>query len=166
MEDMVVRALHERGVSIEGIAEIVHLLQSEYYPELTLEECIDAVNAVLKKREVQHALLTGLALDTLAEQGLLPQPLLDIVRDDEGLYGIDEVLAFAITNVYGSIGLTSFGYLDKTKIGIIGELNEGKFEHVNTFVDDLVAAIAAAASARIAHASQGIISENCTTGDD
>lgn len=154
MKELVIRKLEERGVSIKNIAEIVYQLQSVYFPQLTMEDCFDAVQTVLQKREVQHAVLTGLALDTLAEQGMLGEPLLEIVQKDEPLYGIDEILALAITNVYGSIGLTSFGYLDKTKLGIIGELNEGKFESVNTFADDLVAAVAAAACARIAHSSK------------
>lgn len=151
MKNLVIRKLEERGVPLEKIAEIVFDLQSVYFPHLTFESCYDAVQVVMKKREVQYALLTGMALDTLAEQGLLPEPLLGIIQNDEPLYGIDEIIALAITNVYGSIGLTSFGYLDKTKHGIIGELDEGKFEYVNTFLDDLVAAVAAAACARIAH---------------
>ena len=154
MKNLVIRKLEERGVSIEKVAEIVFDLQSAYFPKLTFEACTEAVEVVLKKREVQYALLTGLALDTLAEQGLLPEPLLGIIQKDDPLYGIDEILALAITNVYGTIGLTSFGYLDKMKQGIIGELNDGKFEFVNTFADDLVAAIAAAACARIAHSSR------------
>ncbi|HHX95067.1 MAG TPA: phosphatidylglycerophosphatase A [Clostridia bacterium] len=157
MKDLVIQKLKERGVSIEKVAEIVYELQSEYFPNLTFESCCEAVHVVLKKREVQYALLTGLALDTLAEEGILPEPLLGIVQNDEPLYGIDEVIALAITNVYGSIGLTSFGYLDKTKHGIIGELNDGKYEYVNTFADDLVAAVAAAACARIAHSSVGSV---------
>jgi len=160
MEKLVEEKLLEKGISVGKIAEIVYMLQAEYVPGLTVDECRDAVKTVLKKREVQHAILTGLALDALAEEGMLPQPLLDIVKNDESLYGIDEVLAFAITNVYGSIGLTSFGYLDKTKVGIIGELNNRKGKRVNTFADDLVAAIAAAASARIAHSSRGPIAGN------
>ena len=70
---------------------------------------------------------------------------------DEGLYGIDEVLVLSIVNVYGSIGLTNFGYVDKLKPGIIGELNDSKDEHCNTFIDDIVGALAAAAASRIAH---------------
>ncbi|MOA53192.1 Phosphatidylglycerophosphatase A [compost metagenome] len=50
------------------------------------------------------------------------------------------------------IGLTSFGYLDKVKPGIIGELNNQE-NHIHVFLDDLVAGLAAAASARIAHNS-------------
>lgn len=48
------------------------------------------------------------------------------------------------------IGLTGFGYLDKIKLGIIGKLNDDE-QGIHVFLDDLVAGIAAAASARIAH---------------
>lgn len=151
MKEHVVRALEERGVRVAEIAEIVYTLQKPYVPALELDECVESVEAVLEKREAQHALLTGLALDRLAERGELPEPLQDIVRRDEPLYGVDEILALAITNIYGSIGLTSFGYLDKTKLGVIGRLNGHTEGQVNTFLDDLVAGIAAAAAARIAH---------------
>jgi len=142
--------LMERGVSVLEIADIAYKLQSPYNSTLTKEQCEQSVRAVLSKREVQYALYTGIALDQLAEQGMLPQPLQAIMERDEPLYGVDETLALGITNVYGMIGLTSFGYLDKVKPGILQKLNtKGKGIHV--FLDDLVAGLAAAASARIAH---------------
>lgn len=148
----VIERLRRRGVTIRDIAEIVQQIQAKYVPGITLEQCEASVEAVIAKREVQHALLTGIALDEAAEQGLLEEPLLSILRTDEPLYGVDEVLALAITNVYGSIGLTNFGYLDKVKLGVIERLNSGKSRgQVHTFLDDLVAGIAAAAAARIAH---------------
>ncbi|HEY8450191.1 MAG TPA: phosphatidylglycerophosphatase A, partial [Bacillota bacterium] len=127
-------------------------IQHGFYDRLTLEMCIESVEAVIAKREVQHVLLTGIALDMAAEAGTLPEPLLTILRQDDLLYGVDEVLALGITNVYGSIGLTNFGYLDKQKLGIIGRLNN-RVEpgRVHTFLDDLVSGIAAAAAARLAH---------------
>lgn len=67
------------------------------------------------------------------------------------MYGIDEVLGLGIANIYGTIGTTSFGYLDKEKVGVIGKLNDNKINKVNTFMDDLVAGIASAAAAKIAH---------------
>lgn len=149
-ENPAVRLLAERGVSLEAIAQIVCQIQQGYYPGLTPEECLRGVQRVVEKREVQYAVLTGIALDVLCERGLLPQPLQDIVREDNFLYGIDEILALSITNVYGSIGLTNFGYLDKTKPGVIGELDTSD-GNINTFLDDLVAGIAAAAAAKIAH---------------
>ncbi len=143
--------LKQRGVYLFEIAEIVLYLQSPYSPDLTKEECLVAVESVLKKREVQYAILTGITLDVLAEEKKLPSPLQEIVEVDEPLYGIDEVLAFGITNMYGTIGITNFGFLDKQKFGVIGKLNDNKRNQVNTFLDDIVAGIAAAASAKIAH---------------
>jgi phosphatidylglycerophosphatase A len=148
----VVQMLADRGVSLDQIAKVVLAIQQVYYPELTEAECLAGVEAVLKKREVQHAVLTGVALDVLAEEHKLPEPLQQIVETDDFLYGVDEILALSITNVYGTIGLTNFGYLDKTKPMIIGQLNADKDGRCNTFLDDLVAAIAAAAASKIAHA--------------
>ncbi len=148
--EAIIKLLEERGVTLIAIADIVKKLQSPYVKGITTEQCLESVIRVLGKREVQYTLYTGIALDQLAEQNLLPQPLQEIIENDEPLYGVDEILAFGITNVYGSIGLTSFGYLDKEKIGIIRELDHHE-DKIHTFLDDLVAGIAAAASARIAH---------------
>lgn len=150
MHAQVVEQLQNRGVVLGDIADIVYQLQKPYYPNLIMEECLSSVMHVLEKREVQHAIYTGIALDTLAEQSCLPAPLQSIMEQDEPLYGVDEILALSITNVYGSIGLTNFGYLDKTKLGVIGRLNNDG-QRIHVFLDDLVAGVAAAAAARIAH---------------
>jgi phosphatidylglycerophosphatase A len=115
--------LERRGVTVRDVAEIVLALQRPYNDRLTMADCEESVRAVLAKREVQYTLLTGIALDELADRGLLPEPLQQIMEDDESLYGVDETLAFGIVSVYGMIGLTSFGYLDKMKPGVIGRLN-------------------------------------------
>lgn len=143
--------LEERGVKIEDIGQIVFDLQVKYIPNLTMEECIEHLHAVLEKREVQNCVITGIELDIAAEKGKLSPLLCDILMRDEGLYGIDEILILSIVNVYGSIGLTNFGYVDKLKPGIIGILNSEKSERCNTFIDDIVGALAAAAASRIAH---------------
>jgi phosphatidylglycerophosphatase A len=127
------------------------MLQGKYYPDLTMEFCLENIKAVLAKRETIHAILTGIALDEIAEKKGLPEPLQSIVESDEGLFGIDEIIPLSIVNLYGSIGLTNYGYLDKEKIGILKELDEMKGGKVHTFLDDLVAAIAAASASRIAH---------------
>lgn len=149
-EQPIIQLLRKRGVQVEQIADIVLTLQRPYNSSLTIEECIESVLAVLGKREVQYTLYTGIALDELAEKKLLPQPIQSIMEADEPLYGVDETLALGIVHVYGMIGLTSFGYLDKEKIGIIRDLNDDPVS-IHVFLDDLVAALAAAASARIAH---------------
>lgn len=146
--------LDKRGIKIEEIAELVMILQQKYYPNLTIEECIHNVEQVLNKREVQNAVLTGIQLDILAEQDLLIPELQDMIRNDEGLYGVDEILAFSIVNVYGSIGFTNYGYVDKLKPGVLEKLNDKSLGPCHTFLDDIVGAIAASASSRIAHRKQ------------
>ncbi|WP_080844227.1 phosphatidylglycerophosphatase A family protein [Cytobacillus gottheilii] len=147
--------LHERGVEINDIAELVFFLQEKYHPNLKMETCTDNVERVLSKREVQNAILTGIQLDMLTEEKKLLEPLQSIIEIDEGLYGVDEILALSIVNVYGSIGLTNFGYIDKLKPGILKELNDKNSERCHTFLDDIVGAIAAAASSRLAHSAKG-----------
>ncbi|MEK5523885.1 phosphatidylglycerophosphatase A [Heyndrickxia sporothermodurans] len=143
--------LNKRGVTIEDIAELVMFLQKKYHPDLQLEDCIENINRVLSKREVQNAILTGIQLDILAEKKLLDEPLQSIIEVDESLYGVDEILAFSIVNVYGSIGFTNYGYIDKQKPGILQKLNDHSSGDCHTFLDDIVGAIAAAASSRLAH---------------
>lgn len=145
------KALIERGVSIEAIGEIVLAMQISYNPELTLEECVHSVERVLLKREIQHAILVGIELDRLAEQKKLSEPLQTIVETDEGLFGVDETIAFGAVLAYGSIAITTFGHLDKKKSGIIEKLDKTSKGEVNTFLDDIVASIAASAASRLAH---------------
>ncbi len=153
MHDRVIAMLKERGVTLEDIGELVLGLQGRFHRGLTLEECTRCVYDVLAKREVQYAFLTGIALDVLTEQKRVPEPLLSILATDEPLYGVDEILALGITNIYGSIGLTNFGYLDRQKLGVLGRLNheEKVAGRCHTFLDDLIAGLAAAAAAKLAH---------------
>ncbi|OZQ60657.1 phosphatidylglycerophosphatase A [Paenibacillus sp. VTT E-133280] len=146
--------LNKRGVNLEEIAELVMFLQQKYYPNLTMDECIHNVEMVLSKREVQNAVLTGIQLDVMAEEGKLFSPLQDMIENDEGLYGVDEILAFSIVNVYGSIGFTNYGYVDKLKPGVLQRLNDKSTGQIHTYLDDIVGAVAAAASSRIAHRKQ------------
>src|SRR5699024_1673520 len=144
--------IKERGVKLNDIAELVYYLQSSYHENLSMEDCLHNVNRVLSKREVQNAILTGIQLDILAERKLLDEPLQQTIATDESLYGVDEIIAFSIVNVYGSIGFTNYGYIDKQKPGILAYLNDPTTGEVHTFLDDIIGAIAAAASSRLAHA--------------
>ncbi|MDB5053574.1 MAG: hypothetical protein JWM44_1624 [Bacilli bacterium] len=152
----VLQKLSQRGVLLEDIAEIVLEMQLPYNPDLTVEICLESVRAVLEKRELQHALLVGIELDVLAEKNMLSEPLLSIIQADEGLFGCDETLALGSVFGYGSIAVTTFGHLDKHKIGIIKKLDTKIGNGVHTFLDDLVASIAASASSRIAHRQRDI----------
>lgn len=151
IKDAAIRKLNERGVELVAIAKIVYEMQAPYQPELTLDLCLESVYKVLEKREILHAVLVGIELDILAEKGMLSEPLQSLIAKDEHLFGIDETLAIGATYVYGSIAVTTFGHLDKHKTGIIKQLDTKSGKRVNTFLDDLVGAIAASAASRVAH---------------
>ena len=148
--------LLDRGVKTKEIAELVYFLQKDYHTDLKIDDCLHNVERVISKREVQNAILTGIQMDILAEKGMLEEPLQSIIESDEGLYGVDEILAFSIVNVYGSIGFTNYGYIDKLKPGILKDLNDKSSGKCHTFLDDIVGAIAAAASSRLAHRIENV----------
>ena len=83
--DSAKKLLIERGVTLADIADLVYFLQKDYVEVLKMEDCLEHVEAVLEKREVQNAIVTGIQLDILAERGQLLQPLQEIVESDEGL---------------------------------------------------------------------------------
>ena len=89
MENIAVNLLEQRGVAVDDMAELVLRLQKKYNPGLTLDACRDSIIAVLAKREVQYAVITGITLDKMAERGELDEPLGDIVRRDNSLFGMD-----------------------------------------------------------------------------
>lgn len=140
-----------RGVSVDDIIDIVLMLQSPYIDDLSREEIEEDIFEILAKREVYHTVLTGIAIDIAVEENkLFDQEIMDSMRGDYGLFGVDEVLAYGICNLYGSIALTNFGYVDKMKPGIIGVVNDD-LTRVNTFLDDIIGAIAASAASKLAH---------------
>jgi phosphatidylglycerophosphatase A len=151
MKTKCISLLNERGVQLEDIGNLVYFLQENYLTDLRMESCLENVDRVLSKREVQNAIITGIYIDKLAENDQLEEPLLDIIKRDESLYGVDEVIALSIVNVYGSIGFTNYGYIDKLKPGILKQLNDKSTGKCHTFLDDIVGAIAASASSRLAH---------------
>ncbi|MEK3952823.1 MAG: phosphatidylglycerophosphatase A [Psychrobacillus psychrotolerans] len=158
-------ALKRRGVTLEEIAEIVFEMQFPYNKGLTIEHCIESVKSVLKKREMQHAILVGIELDELAEKKMLSAPLQQIVEADEGLFGVDETIALGAVFTYGSIAVTTFGHLDKNKIGLISKLDTKIGGAVHTFLDDLVASIASSAASRLAHRTRDLEEQNETFAD-
>lgn len=152
MYEKSIALLEERGVTLNDIVDCVVYLQKDYVENINRDDILEIVHSVLQKREVQHALLTGIQIDKETEQGKFGDAELnEIINRDEGLYGIDEVVAYGICNLYGSIALTNFGYIDRVKPGIIGELNDKSSGMCHTFLDDIVGAIAAASASKLAH---------------
>lgn len=148
----IVNLMHERGVELSDIIPIAHFLEDKYIPNLTDKMCLEAVKKVLHKREVQNAIMTGIQLDILAEQGgTLSKPMQRILDTDDSLYGIDENLAITMCGLYGSVAVSNYGYVDKLKYGILEELNDKSTGKVNVFLDDLVGAIGACTAGYLSH---------------
>ena len=160
LRELAIEKLKGRGVLLDDIAKITYDLQIKYI-NVTFDECMKMVYEVLDKRECIHAILTAIAIDEVAEKELIDKEICDLINNDNKLYGMDEILALGITNLFGSIALTNFGYLDKTKPSIIGVVdNLGKEKKgCYTFLDDIICALAASAASRLAHnrGSQNII---------
>ena len=96
MKNYILNLLEEREIDLKRVGELVYETQVKYCPRLTFDECMETLQAILSKREVQYAILTGLTLDKLAEESLLPSILQEAVASDEPLFGIDEVIGISI----------------------------------------------------------------------
>lgn len=144
---------NQKNIHQNDLAEMVLELQQGYVKDLTLEHCNIAIKKVMDKREILYPIATGINLDKLAQQNALDEPLLTAVKEDYGLYGVDESLAMSMTHPYGTIAITNFGFLDKAKHNIAKKLDDEQKHNdiVNTFIDDIISAIIANASALIAH---------------
>lgn len=142
--------LRKKGVTLHDIAQITYEIQKGFLPEVNVQEYEAATIDVMHKRELLNNVMVGLYLDKMATEGKLDEPLQSIVAHDVGVFGVDETLALQIANMYGSIGVTNYGYLDRIKPGVISRLDTSK-KSVNTFIDDIVGGIAAAVAGKIAH---------------
>lgn len=151
MEKLNIEKLLERGVKVEDIAEVAYNQQKKYNPTPNMDECISSVRKILSLRDVFHLVQLGAEIDRLAEEGLLHGPIQDIINYDLGVFGVDEIFGLDIARLYGAIGQTNFGDIDVNKPGIVARLNEdGKKNNCcHTFLDDIVGAIAAAATTRV-----------------
>ena len=54
---------------IQDIADIVYEMQLPYNAELDMAYCVESVESVLEKRELQHAILVGIELDEIGGTG-------------------------------------------------------------------------------------------------
>ncbi|MDD3349118.1 MAG: phosphatidylglycerophosphatase A [Bacilli bacterium] len=145
--------LLERGVTIEDVAAIAFRQQSKYNPNICMKTCIESVEKILSYRDIFHIVQLSVEIDRLCEEGKLRSPMQEIIRADLGMFGIDEIFGLNIAAMYGVIGQTNFGDIDVNKPGIVKELNDhgkGTNERCHTFLDDVVGALAAAASTRVA----------------
>jgi len=153
MYQMNVEKLAERGVNVDEIAEVAFRQQSKWNPNISFLECKESVEKILSLRDVFHLLQLGAEIDRLTEAKMFKGPIQEILASDLGMFGIDELFGLELAGLYGTIGKTNFGDIDVNKPGVVSRLNDaGKEdkEECHTFLDDIVGAIAAAASTRVA----------------
>lgn len=153
MLDMNIQTLKERTVSVEEIAEIAYRQQSKWTDDVSMAECIDSVEKILSIRDVFHLVQLGAEIDRMTDEKMFKGPILDILSQDLGMFGIDELFGLELAGMYGTIGKTNFGDIDVNKPLVVDRLNdEGKHDGgmCHTFMDDVVGALAAAASTRVA----------------
>ncbi|MDY0133719.1 MAG: hypothetical protein RBR46_01705, partial [Acholeplasmatales bacterium] len=96
-------ALKSRGVELEDIALIAYNQQSRYTPNVSMDVCRESVLKVISLRDIFHHVLLAVELDKMAEKGLFEGPIQDIIANDLGLFGIDEVLGLDVAGLYGVI---------------------------------------------------------------
>ena len=141
--------LRERHVEVSEMAQIVYDGQIKYEPDITIDKCKQAILHVLKKREVQNVVLTGIVVDKMVDMDLIPDEYLaKILKEDSWQYQVDEVVSYGIGDVFGGIANSNRGYLDKAKPGIIGEVDRRK-RTCNVFLDDILSSIIASAESYI-----------------
>lgn len=153
MLEMNIQTLKERTVTVEEIAEVAFRQQSKWSDSISLQECVDSVEKILSLRDTFHLLQLGAEIDRLTDEKIFKGPIYEILKQDLGMFGIDELFGLEIAGLYGTIGKTNFGDIDVNKPLVIDRLNEeGKHEGgmCHTFMDDIVGALAAAASTRVA----------------
>jgi phosphatidylglycerophosphatase A len=153
MLQMNIQTLKERTVTVEEIAEVAFRQQSKWTDDISMAECIESVEKILSIRDVFHIVQLGAEIDRLTDIGAFQGPILDILAQDLGMFGIDELFGLELAGMYGTIGKTNFGDIDVNKPLVVDRLNgDGKHEGgmCHTFLDDIVGAIAAAASTRVA----------------
>ncbi len=156
MLEMNIKTLLERTVTVDEIVEVAFRQQARWNPDISRKEVLNSVEKILSLRDVFHLLQLGAEIDRLTDEHLIKGPIYDILKVDLGMFGIDELFGLELAGLYGTIGKTNFGDIDVNKPLVVDRLNEdGKHENgmCHTFMDDIVGAIAAAASTRVAQVS-------------
>lgn len=153
MLEMNIKTLKERTVTVEEIAEVAYRQQSKWTDEISMADCVESVEKILSLRDVFHLVQLGAEIDRLTDEKAFKGPILDILLQDLGMFGIDELFGLELAGLYGTIGKTNFGDIDVNKPMVVNRLNgDGKHDGglCHTFLDDIVGALAAAASTRVA----------------
>lgn len=139
-----------QGITIREMAKEAKADQDKHGAKASLDTYIKAIQNQLHKHDVMSCIMTGLALDRLAEQHKLPEPLQTIIENDLPLYSTDELISISLTQMYSGIAVTNYGARDVHKHALAKRIDDST-EHVNCFLDDIISAIIAGAEAAVAN---------------
>ncbi|MCK8623936.1 phosphatidylglycerophosphatase A [Apilactobacillus sp. TMW 2.2459] len=142
---------HHKNITIEDIAREFCEFEGKYSKDLTVSDGVKIINEkVFSDKDILQTIAVGIQLDKLAEQNMLDEPLLSIIKNDLPQFGTDELFGIYIASHFTTAGIANYGYLDQTKNGIAKKLDvsqdHGKNSTVNTFLDDIISSIVASAS--------------------
>ena len=153
LEKYVKEEMEYRDITVTSLASEVYNLQKKFSPEITVEKCVDVINKILKRRDILQLMSVSFQLDNSANKLSLDSPLQEIVENDRGEFGVDELIAMAMCVEYGPIAITTFGKEDTNKHGDAKRLDaiQKNGGAIATFSDDICSALIACGAAKIAH---------------
>lgn len=133
---------------------IAYEFQYEHLPTVSKRVYEVALEDLLENRYVQDLIITGLVLDDLANYNSLAIELngndtdkyfLRMMKKDDGLYMVDEVIAMGIAEAGGKLATTLFGYFDVKKPDYIAKLEQRSalVGNSTTYLDDILLALIA-----------------------
>ncbi len=144
MVDFILELLESKDITIEQIESLTSLLNKDNNNNFSYH---DSIMNVLSIKEVQDFIAIGLTLDLYAENNLLPEPVQNILSEDDALFNLDKSLALTIMNIFGSEAVINFSYLQKEKTAEIKQILNDTSS--NKFLDDVLCAIASSAAIKL-----------------
>lgn len=147
------RLLTKKNIKLSDIADLAIANQAPYGIDYDRTAVINVIDHILQRDDIQDIITLAINIDELVQNDQLSPYINERIKSDVGLFGVDELIVSGIYNLYGQTGVTNYGYTDKMKPGIIGEIDRrGKTTaETTTFLDDIVGALVAATVSYLAH---------------
>ena len=79
MLEMNIETLKKRGVQVKDIVDIAYNQQKKWNDDISYQDCMESVEKILSLRDVFHILQLGAEIDRLAEEGLIQEPMLEVL---------------------------------------------------------------------------------------
>lgn len=137
MKNITLELLESRGIQIKDIIKLTECLKTDSSGDDDIEKSI--LN-ILSIKEIQDYVTLGVILDIYTENNLLPEPLSQIISEDDQFFDLDKVLAISVLNQFGPQAVTYFSYLINYKNDVLKDILSKNT--INTFLDEIICVIA------------------------